>query len=172
MKAQPTKKQSVLIAVASKHGSTVGIGEAIADELRQKGLQAVCVGISEVPDLGQYDAYVIGSAIYAGHWLKSARQFVLDNVDTLQTKPSWLFSSGAIGDPPRPSDEQVDQIDEFMVRTASIDHRIFDGSLAEDKLDIAERLLIKTLRVTYGDYRKWDQIKSWADDIASHLLPS
>jgi len=48
-----------------------------------------------------FDAVVLGSAVYAGHWLKPARELVDRSRDALAARPVWLFSSGPIGDPPQ-----------------------------------------------------------------------
>src|SRR4051794_9549902 len=67
----------VLVAVASKHGATRGIAEAIADRLRERGLAAHVSDASDVQSLDDIDAVVLGSAVYAGRWRKDARHAVL-----------------------------------------------------------------------------------------------
>jgi menaquinone-dependent protoporphyrinogen oxidase len=93
---------TVLVTAASKHGATLEIAEAIARALNEQGVSAEHVGINEVSDLGTYDAYVVGSGIYLGNWLKEARRFVDDHAAELAQRPTWLFASGSIvGEPPR-----------------------------------------------------------------------
>ena len=95
----------ILIAVASRHGSTTEIAERLADRLAEAGhaprvldlVHARHLG-DELDDLTSYDAYIVGSAIYEGHWLRQARTFVLRNAAHLQHAPVFLFSSGPIGD--------------------------------------------------------------------------
>jgi menaquinone-dependent protoporphyrinogen oxidase len=67
---------SILVAYASKHGSTQGIAERIAEQLRQLGKQAEARPVRAVEDLGSYEALVIGSAVYYGSWLKEATEWV------------------------------------------------------------------------------------------------
>jgi menaquinone-dependent protoporphyrinogen oxidase len=64
---------TVLVAYASKHGSTQGI----AEQLRQLGKEAEARPVEEVSDPGSYEAFVIGSAIYYGSWLKEATEWVI-----------------------------------------------------------------------------------------------
>ncbi|MGZ4566515.1 MAG: flavodoxin domain-containing protein, partial [Blastococcus sp.] len=72
----------VLVVVASKHGSTQGIAEAIADELSSTeagqalGLTAVLQAAEHAPDPGGFDVVLVGSAVYAGRWLPAARDYV------------------------------------------------------------------------------------------------
>jgi hypothetical protein len=49
-----------------------------------------------------YDAVVLGSAVYAGHWLKPARALADRCAAALRARPVWLFSSGPVGDPAKP----------------------------------------------------------------------
>lgn len=40
------------------------------------GKSAEVRSIDEVSDVGSYDAFVLGSGVYAGSWLKDAREWV------------------------------------------------------------------------------------------------
>src|SRR4051812_42188587 len=104
----------VLVVVASRHGATEEIAEALARELVQcpagcaAGLSATVLPARQRPDPRPFDAVVVGSAVYAGRWLDPALQYVTQYAGTLRTQPVWLFSSGPIGEPPFPPDEPYD----------------------------------------------------------------
>ncbi|RKY15905.1 MAG: flavodoxin, partial [Planctomycetota bacterium] len=66
----------VLVAVASKHGATMEIGQVIEASLHSAGLDVEFMRVEDVASLGPYDALVLGSGVYAGHWLRPAREFV------------------------------------------------------------------------------------------------
>ena len=66
----------------------------------ERGWDAVVVPPEQVEGIDSFDAVVLGSAVYAGHWLKPARGLVERSRDALAARPVWLFSSGPIGDPP------------------------------------------------------------------------
>lgn len=66
---------NVLVVCASRHGATAGIAERIAAALRATGLQAEARPVTEVRDLGPYDAVVLGGAAHMFHWLKDATAF-------------------------------------------------------------------------------------------------
>ena len=92
----------VLVTAASKYGSTLEIAEAIGARLATDGRVDVTVTPAEdAPDPTGYDAVVVGSAVYAGRWLKPAREWVDANREALQARRVWLFSSGPLGDPPQ-----------------------------------------------------------------------
>jgi menaquinone-dependent protoporphyrinogen oxidase len=87
----------ILVAYASRHGSTQGIAARIAERLRADGLDVALLAAAEVPDPSRYDAFVVGGAAYMFHWLKDATSFVRKNRTLLAARPTWLFSSGPIG---------------------------------------------------------------------------
>src|SRR4051812_20585179 len=96
--------RQVLVAYASKHGSTREIAEAIAAELRDCGLEVDCVSADEVKHVDGYDAVVLGSAVYMKRWQRSARKLLRSEHETLTHQLLWIFSSGPTGDaPPDPN---------------------------------------------------------------------
>ncbi|HEV2141549.1 MAG TPA: flavodoxin domain-containing protein [Candidatus Dormibacteraeota bacterium] len=173
----------ILVVYASKYGSTKGIAERIADTLNESGQQAAAVPASKAGVLDGYDAFVIGSAAYMGSWLTEAAGFVRRNAARLRAKPVWLFSSGPIGT------ANVDaqgrdvreatvpkEIAEFRSSIEPRDHRVFFGAFDHTKLNFTHRLVyalpaMKSL-LTDGDFRDWDEIESWAKEIAAALVPA
>ena len=88
---------SILVTYASRHGSTRGIAERIAERLRVDGLDAEVRPAAEVRDASRYHAFVVGGAAYMFHWLKDATAFVKRNRALIAERPTWLFSSGPVG---------------------------------------------------------------------------
>ncbi len=164
----------VLIVFATRLGSTRGIAERIAERLHGAGLAATTVPVGSVTDLRAYDAFVIGSAVYAGHWLTQAGRFIEDNRTALAAKPVWLFSSGPVGDQATSRPPVVPLGIEALAATVSArGHRIFGGALDRRTLDDAdfgtvERLIARRF-VPEGDFRAWPDIDAWADAIAHDL---
>ena len=60
-------QMNVLVAGASKHGATREIAEAIGRELEARGLAVEVSAVDDVRDLTDFDACVLGSAVYVGH---------------------------------------------------------------------------------------------------------
>ena len=79
----------VLVAYGSRHGSTAGIAETIAEELRRAGCIVTVQPASAVNDLAAYDAVVLGGALYAAHWHADARRFARHFRDSLSMMPLW-----------------------------------------------------------------------------------
>ena len=122
----------------------------------------------------RYDAFVIGSAIHAGHWLRPAVDFVRDNAKLLGSRPAWLFSSGPIDEKsvhkPQPDPAEIS---ELRSRLDVQDHVVFAGSfdpatVGEARTNWLERTLVKKF-LPIGDFRDWPLIEAWAVGIARHL---
>ena len=173
---------SILVTYASRHGSTRGIAERIAERLRANGLAAEMRPAAEVRDAGRYDAFVVGGAAYMFHWLKDATTFVKRNRTLLAERPTWLFSSGPVG---------TDTVDkqgrdvlettipkEFRELRDAIQPRgekVFFGAVdpAAKPVGLAERLVSLMPAgkdaLPKGDFRDWPAIDAWADQIAQDL---
>ena len=173
----------ILVVYASKYGSTRGIAERIADSLNESGQQAAAVPASKAGMLDGYDAFVIGSAAYMGSWLTEAAGFVRRNAALLRAKPVWLFSSGPIGTATVDAQGRdvreatvPKEIAEFRSSIEPRDHHVFFGAFDHTKLNFTHRLVyalpaMKSL-LTDGDFRDWDEIDSWAKEIAAVLVPA
>jgi menaquinone-dependent protoporphyrinogen oxidase len=86
----------VLVTAASRHGATAEIAQAIGDALCGRGLDVTVMPVEDVSTVEPYGAVVLGSAVYAGHWLRPASAFVATHTRALASRPVWLFSSGPV----------------------------------------------------------------------------
>ena len=162
----------VLVAHASKRGSTAQIAEAIADALRQSGLDVDCGPAGDVGSITAYEAVVLGSAVYTKRWQGDAKHFLRKHAEELAQIPFWVFSSGPVGDPSKEPDPAwpeppriIDRAQQLGVR----DHVVFGGRVAAEPRGLIERATVKNTPEQYRDRRDWDEIRSWALGIASDL---
>ena len=173
---------TTLVAYATKYGGTRGIAERIGQRLRDEGQTVHVTPVKAGGELGGYDAFVIGSAVYMGHWLKEATDFVKRHSTILAAQPVWLFSSGPLGTTTTDSkgrDLRVDavpkEISELAAAIRPRDHRVFFGELDIGKLRGTHRLMAKlpAARKAFieGDFRDWHEIDTWAEGIALELAP-
>ena len=162
---------TVLVAVASRHHSTLEIGQAIGRCLTERGIPADVLPAEEVDEVFAYEAVVLGSGVYAGNWLGPARDLVARCTMQLRERPVWFFSSGPMGDPPVPAGEPAG-VAALKDLLRPRDHRVFPGRLAGDDLGLGEKLIVKAVRAPFGDYRDWPAIDTWAAEIAAALRPA
>ncbi len=158
----------VLITAATRHGSTFEIASGIEEVLNSTGIETVLTVPERVADLNGYDAVILGSAIYAGNWLAPAREFVARTLWALRTRPVWLFSSGPIGDPAKPTEAPA-VVAEMLEATGAREHRLFAGRLERRDLGLTEKAIMTVIRAPEGDFRSWNQIEAWAMQIARTL---
>jgi menaquinone-dependent protoporphyrinogen oxidase len=167
----------VLVTTASKHGSTHEIAVALARALpgtqagRDVGLTAVAVPVENDPDPASFDAVVLGSAVYVGRWLEQARNYATAHTAALRNRPVWLLSSGPIGQPPFPPDEPHD-VEPIRAVLSARGHRVLPGRLDKSLLGFGERAMVTAMRAPLGDFRDWDQLRAWAEDIAAEVVSS
>lgn len=157
-----------LVTAASRHGSTDEIAAVIAATIREHDLDVDRRRPEDVADLAGFDAVILGSAVYLGHWLRPALRFADRHHAALAAVPVWLFSTGPIGDPPHPAEDPAD-IGELMRTTGAIEHRLFPGRLRRAGLNLAERAVTGLLRIPDGDYRDIDDVRAWAATIAASI---
>ena len=168
-----TRRPRVLISAASGHGSTIEIARVIGETLGDKGIDVDIVPPDHVDSITDYDAVILGSAVYMGHWLVPARDFVARFRDDLAARSLWLFSSGPVGDPARKLVQSMKQdpveIAEVSRDTHPQGHRVFAGRLDPQQLSLTQRARLLVLRGMDGDFRDWTEIRQWADSIAADL---
>jgi menaquinone-dependent protoporphyrinogen oxidase len=178
----------VLVAYASRHDATRGIAERIAQTLERNGLEVSLKRVEEADAVDGYDAFVIGSAAYASHWLTGATQLVRRHLSLLASRPVWLFSSGPIGTDlvdgkgrdvlkaSRPS-----EFAEFAEAIHPRDERVFFGAYdpVAQPIGLMERIGARLTRMSAireaipaGDFRDWPAIEAWAEGISRVLLPA
>jgi len=156
----------VLVAYASRHGSTSEIAERIGVRLRDAGHDVEVAAVDEVVAVDGRDAVVLGSAVYVGKWLEQARAFVDAHAAELRARRVWLFSSGPLGEPPRPDAEHCVDVSDIVEATRAIEHTVFAGRLDRSTLGVGERAVARLVKAAEGDFREFDAIDAWADGIA------
>lgn len=182
----------VQVVYASRHGGSEGIAKRIATVLSTNGADAEATDAAMNPDPAGFDAYVVGSGVYLGKWLKEGATFVEQHRDVLATKPVWLFSSGpvaevsddptvaleaALGPATGPGSGGHKQFDELAAAVHPRDHRVFGGVFDPERPPVTtmERLvrIIPAAKkaLPAGDFRDWDRVDDWAVGIAHELAP-
>lgn len=159
----------VLVSAGSKHGSTAEIGKQIGDVLAERGMGVTVLAPEHVLDVTRYDAVILGSAVYAGHWVPQAKEVAKLLATEDPRLATWLFSSGPVGDPPKPEEDPVDVAD-ILQATQAREHRVFSGKIDKSKLSFPERAILTAVRAPEGDFRDWGEIDAWAKSIADSLV--
>jgi menaquinone-dependent protoporphyrinogen oxidase len=157
---------TVLIAFATKHGSTREVAEAVAARLQVHGLATQVRAAGDVAALDGYDAVVLGSAIYMGRLHEDARTFLRRHREGLAARPLAVFGMG----PRTLSDEDV-----------ASSRRQLGAALGKEPLvhPVATTVFGGAFdpvhyrfpfnRMPASDVRDWAAIRAWGDEVATRL---
>jgi menaquinone-dependent protoporphyrinogen oxidase len=159
------------MVVASKHGSTIALAGAIGQQMSAQGASVIVAGPDDDVDLDGVDAVVLGSAVYLGRWMRSARRFVKRRGPELQRCAVWLFSSGPVDDEPGPGLDPA-QLEQLMTQTGAVEHREFGGCLDRESLGPIETLIASGAGVSDADHRDWTEVRVWAQTILDATVRS
>jgi menaquinone-dependent protoporphyrinogen oxidase len=175
----------ILVTYASRHGSTGGIAERIGEALEKRGFEVTVTPVREAGDVAGFDAFVIGSAAYAFHWMHEATEFVRRHRSYLAERPVWLFSSGPLGEgdvDAKGKDKRVEsepkEFADFADEIRPRDERVFFGAWDPEAkpIGLMEKLMhmmpAAAEALPAGDFRDWAEIDAWADGIATELSRS
>ena len=154
----------LLVAYATKHGSTKEVAEAIALARRECGDVVDVLPAADVRDLEGYDGVVLGGSLYMGRWHRDARAFLKRHRHALRSLPLAVFAIG----PKTLAEADVagarGQLDAALrkvpdVTPASV--AIFGGVIDPSKLRFPFS------RLPASDARDWNAIRSWAEQLTA-----
>ena len=159
----------LLVAYATKHGSTHEVADAVAVRLRERGLEAEVRSARGVATLAPYDGVVIGGALYMGRWHSDARRFLSHHRDELAVLPLAVFAMGPLTLKDEDVADSRKQLDHALAKEPRLEPvtvAIFGGVVNPAKQHFPFTY------VATSDARDWDEIRSWADSVAALSMPA
>lgn len=166
---------SVLVAYATRYGSTQEVAEAVAATLRERGLAVDIQPMRDVRTLDQYRAVVLGAPLYMFHWHKDALHFLERYRAALTARPVAIFALGPFQAEEKDFQEVRGQLDKELAKfpwltPAAI--AIFGGKFDPTKLTFPHNLLPALKNMPASDVRDWTAIRAWANDMAAQFQPA
>lgn len=163
---------SVLVAYATKYGSTQEVAEAVAAALRASGLTATVQPARDVRALEGYDAVVLGAALYMYKWHKDALGFLSKHRKALAERPMAIFALGPVRVPHDDKEWQNSraQLDKELVKYSwlkPVAVEILGGKFDPKKLSFPMNKFAGKEPAT--DIRDWTAIRTWAATISNLL---
>jgi menaquinone-dependent protoporphyrinogen oxidase len=165
---------SVLVAYATRYGSTQEVAEAIAATLLESGLHVDLRAMQDVETLEGYDAVVLGTALYMYHWHKDAVRFLARHRAALAKRPVAIFTLGPVHDPHDDKEfgDARTQLDKELAKYPWLEPvalELFGGAFDPAKLRFPLNVLAG--KAPASDARGWTAIRAWAHDLAAKLEP-
>ena len=160
--------KSILLAYASRFGSTQEVTEAIASTLSEAGLEVDLQPMQEVKSLDRYSAVVLGAAIYNAKWNADAHQFVMQHQDAITQLPVAIFTLGPLSASEAAKRNSRRQLDSELAKypwLRPVAVEIFAGKYDPSKpgMGFFDRF------VPARDVRNWDAIRTWAKALSVQL---
>jgi menaquinone-dependent protoporphyrinogen oxidase len=162
---------TALVAYATKHGSTAEIAEVIAETLRDRGITTEIAPADSVRSVDPYSLVIVGSAVYMFRWQGPAVDFLKRFERQLRERPTWLFGSGPTGGTPKDDDKVAeiladqppppDHIANLAEKIGSRGYQTFGGRVVPEMGGIFARWMPR------GDWRDFDDIRAWANEVAN-----
>ena len=143
----------ILVTAASKHGATDEVADAIAKRLEAADFTVDRLAPADVTTVDPYDAVVVGSAVYILQWMPEAHEFMERFQDQLRDKQVW----------------DANRVGPLLTHVNCRELRTFPGRYKPALLSLRERSIARLAGVVEGDFRDWDAIEAWADEIAAQL---
>ncbi len=164
----PTPNRKVLVAYASRCGSTEDIARALAEDLKGRGLAVDLRTVDKVPTLTGYQAVILGSAVRFGKWLPEAVQFVRDHHAGLKRVPAAFFTvhirnTGTDEASRKARNAYLDPVHALIRPNTEV---FFAGRMDLSRLSFAERLLGKVMKARNVDMRDWSAVHAWGRTVA------
>lgn len=161
----------VLIAYATRAGSTETVAQAVAEALRSEGLEVDVKPVRAVTSLAGYTGVIVGSAIRAGKPMAEVIAFVEKHEQKLSRVPvAYFVVCLTMKDD---TDENrctvAAYLDALRARTPDVkpvDVGLFAGVMNSARLPFLLRLLIRAMKAPDRDFRDWEAIRTWAAGVA------
>jgi menaquinone-dependent protoporphyrinogen oxidase len=165
---------SVLVAYATRYGSTQEVAEAVAATLRERGLAVDIQAMPNMQSLDQYSAVVLGAPLYMFHWHKDALHFLARHREALTKPPVAVFALGPFHDEEKEYQEARRELDEELAQfpwLTPLAIAIFGGKFDPQKLTFPHNLIPALKNMPASDVRHWTAIRAWANDLAAQFQP-
>jgi menaquinone-dependent protoporphyrinogen oxidase len=165
---------SILVAYATKYGSTQEIAEAIALRLRERGMEVEIQPMKKVRFIAEYHAVVLGAPMYMFHLMKTALQFLTRFRADLTEKPTAIFSLGPFNDVEKEWTEVRGQFDKELAQFPwfkPVAKEVFGGKFDPTQLRFPLNIMPGLKQMPASDIRDWTKIRNWANELVSEFQP-
>jgi menaquinone-dependent protoporphyrinogen oxidase len=159
----------VLIAYATRYGSTHEVAERVAVALRAAGIEVEVRPVDDVASVRGYGAVVLGAPFYLARMLRSGRRFLRRRRRELGGVPLAVFVLGL--EPVSRRELRLRRLlSRRRFRLEPFATAFFGGVVDGEKLRFRDKTPpIRRLLPGRTDTRDWDAIDVWARAVAEEL---
>ena len=168
-------EKKILVAYASKCGSTAEVAKTIGQVLSESGVEVEVRAAHEVKTMKDYDAVVLGTAIRMNKPLGEMTSFAKKFNNELAQLPTAVFSLGLSmkEDTAENRAETTNFIAPLVEQLPSKKSTaMFGGKFDLDTVSPILRFMLSkdtSGAMAPGDYRDWNAINTWANSLPVEL---
>lgn len=162
----------VLVAYATRSGSTAELAYTVAEILREQGMKADVLPASEIRSVLEYQAVVVVAALYIGRLHRDARRFLTQYRRWLKQMPVELFVPGPVQNEEKDFAAARQQLDRQLARfpwLSPVAAHVVGGVWDPARLGFPFKWIPALRRMKATDARDWDAIRAAARDVATCL---
>ena len=161
----------ILVAYATRNGSTAEIAQAIGRELVSTGLTVDVAEIKTVSTLAGYTAVVIGGPLYMGSVDDAVGKFTGCYGSELSKLPVAAFAVGLAPKSPVPGAVEMAMaaLKKSLGSVIPLTSTLFAGKLDPAKVNFVMRKFLEMAKIPAGDFRDWDAIAAWARELPGKI---
>lgn len=162
----------ILVAYATRAGSTREVAEEIARTLRAESLDVEVRPAREVRALDGVQAVVLGAPLYMFHLLADAHRFLARHKNALAGLPLAVFALGPWNHKEEELQSARDQLAKELARypwLQPVNTAVFVGKFDPAKLTFPYNLIPAMKRMPAQDDRNWDDMRDWAQQLGARL---
>jgi dipeptidyl aminopeptidase/acylaminoacyl peptidase/menaquinone-dependent protoporphyrinogen IX oxidase len=163
--------RKILVAYATRHGSTEEVARAVGVAFSRAGHRAVVRPVEKVEELGGYSAVILGSPLYSGRMLPELEAFAKRHREEISRMPSAVFVTCLTMT--QPTEKSVRKM---LKKTRPLvellrprDVGLFAGVVNYADLGFFYRFMFRLMKIPEGDFRNWEVINRWAKDLVPVL---
>lgn len=163
---------TVLVAYATKYGSTGEVANAIGQTLKDNGVEAEVLPVQNIHSLKKYSGIVLGAPLYMFHWHKKARRFLTQHRTELQERPVAVFALGPIQDEEKEWIGARDQLGKELSKFPwlhPVESHIMGGKFDPSVLGFPFSFIPALKQMDPNDIRDWKDIDSWAKSLIPYF---
>ncbi|HMN58997.1 MAG TPA: flavodoxin domain-containing protein [Anaerolinea sp.] len=157
----------ILVTYATRAGSTAEVAAAIGETLGKRGFTVDVRPVKENPNVNDYQAVIMGSAIRMGSWLPEAMEFVKNNQAALAGKQTALFCVHMLndGEDEAGRSARLSYLNAVRGLLNGAEEAYFTGKFDFSRLSFLDRMISKMVKAVEGDHRDWNKINAWANTL-------
>lgn len=171
---------SVLIAYATRSGSTGEVAQAIGAALHEAGLESEVLSVNQVTSIEGRTTVILGAPLYVGHFPREFCGFLAAHRGALASARCWCFVLGPTRNEPADFEGARKQAAKQLLRYGwfhPVDVHIFGGRWSVQGAPFPFSLMLHLpgnplAKTPMSDIRDWSAIHDWTMSIACEIAPA